>query len=106
MQEELKYKLPDAQKNQKRCWNKIGSPPPEGSKKEELTFRSNNNIVIPPAKTGKANKSKKVVIEILQTNKENLSALSLFLRSKKIVTKKLIDLRIEETPAKWREKNN
>jgi hypothetical protein len=33
-----------------------------------LKFRSVNNIVIAPAKTGKANNNKKVVIKILQEN--------------------------------------
>ena len=34
-------------KNQNKCWNKIGSPPPAASKKEVLKFLSVNTIVIP-----------------------------------------------------------
>jgi hypothetical protein len=34
-------------------WYNIGSPPPEGLKKELLKFLSVNNIVIPAARTGK-----------------------------------------------------
>lgn len=37
----------------KRCWNKIGSPPPAISKNDVLKFLSVKSIVIPPAKTGK-----------------------------------------------------
>ena len=40
-------------KNQNRCWNRMGSPPPAGSKKELLKFRSVRIMVIPPASTGK-----------------------------------------------------
>jgi len=79
-------------------------PSPRGVKKEELKLRSINNIVIPPAKTGNANKSKKVVITNLQTKRENLSRLINFIRKTKIVVKKLIELRIEEAPAKCKEK--
>jgi len=43
------------------------------------------------------------VIETLQTNKENLINLKP-VRPKKILTKKLIDLKIEEIPAKCKEK--
>src|SRR6056300_408429 len=56
-------------KNQKRCWNKIGSPPPAGSKNEVLKLRSVNSIVIAPAKTGKERRSKKAVIRTDHTNK-------------------------------------
>jgi hypothetical protein len=34
-------------KNQKRCWNNIGSPPPAASKKDVLKFLSVKTIVIP-----------------------------------------------------------
>lgn len=47
----------------------MGSPPPEGSKKEVLKFRSVKSIVIAPARTGRANKSKIVVIKIDQTSR-------------------------------------
>jgi hypothetical protein len=87
-------------KNQNKCWNKIGSPPPIGSKKEELRFRSNSSIVIPPANTGKLKTNKKVVTQTLTKNKGILYHLKdgdfkLF-----IVHKKLIDPAIDLTPAK------
>ena len=44
-------------KNQKRCWNSIGSPPPDGSKNVVLKFLSVNSIVIAPANTGKDSNS-------------------------------------------------
>jgi len=75
-----------------------------GQKKEVLKLRSVNNIVIAPAKTGKANKSKIVVIKILHTNKDKISNLILIFRIIKIVTIKLIAPKIEETPAKCSEK--
>jgi len=50
----------------------MGSPPPIGSKKLVLKFRSVNNMVIPPAKTGRESKSKNEVIKTAHTNKGNL----------------------------------
>ena len=41
-------------KNQTKRWYKIGSPSPTGSEKRVLKFRSNNNIAIAPANTGKS----------------------------------------------------
>jgi hypothetical protein len=43
-------------KNQNKCWYRIGSPPPAGSKKEVLRLRSVKSIVIAPAKTGRDNR--------------------------------------------------
>lgn len=45
-------------------YNVIGSPPPIGSRKNVLKFRSNNNIVIAPANTGKDNKINKITVKI------------------------------------------
>jgi len=91
-------------KNQNKCWNKIGSPPPEGSKNEELKFRSARSIVIPPANTGKANNNKKTVTRTLHINKEKTSKDICPLRPTNIVTKKFSELKTEETPAKCKEK--
>ncbi|GHJ61420.1 hypothetical protein NOK12_39380 [Nocardioides sp. OK12] len=55
-------------KNQNKCWYKIGSPPPVGSKKDVLKFRSVKSIVIAPAKTGKDKSSKNAVIRTDQEN--------------------------------------
>lgn len=91
-------------KNQKRCWNKTGSPPPEGSKKEVLRFRSVNSIVIAAANTGKANSSIIAVISTDQTNKGILNIgmdLGFILIH---VVIKLIAPRMDEAPARCREK--
>ena len=56
-------------KNQNRCSYKTGSPPPAGSKKVVLKFRSVNNIVIAPAKTGNESNNSTAVTKIDQTNK-------------------------------------
>lgn len=60
-------------KNQKRCANKIGSPPPLGSKKEVLKLRSVNNIVIPPANTGRETTKRIAVKKTPHTNKGRFS---------------------------------
>jgi hypothetical protein len=59
-------------KNQNKCWNNIGSPPPATSKKDVLKFLSVKSIVIPPAKTGKDNNNKTAVTTTPQPNKANL----------------------------------
>jgi len=82
----------------------MGSPPPEGSKKEELKFRSQRSIVMAPANTGKAKSNKNTVIIILHINKVNTSIDNFPPRNVNKVTKKFKELRIEEAPAKWREK--
>jgi len=60
--------------------------------------------VIAPAKTGRDNKSKIVVIKTDHTNNGKRSILILLGRIFMIVEMKLIDPRIDEIPAKWREK--
>ena len=59
-------------KNQKRCWYKIGSPPPDTSKNDVLKFLSVSIIVIAPANTGSDNKSSTAVITTAQPNKDTL----------------------------------
>jgi hypothetical protein len=59
-------------KNQNRCWNNIGSPPPATSKNEVLKFLSVNIIVIPPANTGKDNNNNMAVITTAHPNRANL----------------------------------
>ena len=46
----------------------MGSPPPAGSKKVVLKFRSISSIVIPAASTGKDNRSNTAVINTDHTN--------------------------------------
>jgi len=87
-------------KNQNRCWYKTGSPPPLGSKKEVLKFRSVSSIVIAPAKTGNERRSKMVVIRTDQINsgiRSNFISVGRILR---ILLIKLIAPRILEIPAK------
>jgi len=55
-------------KNQNRCWDSTGSPPPEGTKNDIFRFRSVNNIVIAAASTGKDRKRRIIVNKIDQIN--------------------------------------
>ena len=91
-------------KNQNKCWYRIGSPPPAGSKKEVLKFRSVSSMVIAPARTGKESKSKMAVIRTLHTKSGIRSKEEEADRILIIVVIKLMAPRIEEIPAKWREK--
>jgi len=78
----------------------MGSPPPEGSKKDVLKFRSVNNIVIAPANTGKERRSRIAVNNTDQTNNGIESNLIEDDRIFRMVVIKLIAPRIEDTPAK------
>jgi len=91
-------------KNQNKCWYKIGSPPPEGSKKDVFKFRSVNNIVIAPANTGNEIISRIAVIKIDQGNKGIWLIFILLGIIFKIVQIKLIAPKIDEIPAKCNEK--
>lgn len=87
-------------KNQKRCWYRIGSPPPAGSKKVVFKFRSVKSIVMPAARTGRDNNRRTAVISTAQTNRgvwycEIAGGFILI-----IVVIKLIAPKIEDTPAK------
>ena len=87
-------------KNQKRCWNNIGSPPPATSKNDVLKFLSVNTIVIPPANTGKDNKSNTAVITTAHPNKANLCNLIPGVLMFTIVVIKFIDPNKLLTPVK------
>jgi len=91
-------------KNQKRCWYKIGSPPPAGSKNVVLKFRSVNSIVMAPARTGNDSNSKMVVIMIDHRNSGIRSKDIILGRMFKIVVIKLMAPRIDEIPARCKEK--
>lgn len=91
-------------KNQNKCWYKIGSPPPLGSKNEVLTLRSVRSIVIAPANTGKERSNRITVILTAQTNKGIRSSRRPFHRIFATVVIKLIAPRIEEIPARCKEK--
>jgi hypothetical protein len=87
-------------KNQNKCWYKIGSPPPAGSKKLVFKFRSVNSIVIAPANTGKESNNNTAVITTDQTKRG--------IRSKEIPSDRILITvvikftapKIEEIPAK------
>jgi hypothetical protein len=87
-------------KNQNKCWYKIGSPPPAGSKNEVLKFLSVNNIVIAPANTGNDNKSKTAVMKTAQTNNGNLWNVIPGVLILIIVVMKFIAPKIDDAPAK------
>ena len=82
----------------------MGSPPPAGSKKEVFKFRSVSSIVIAPAKTGSERRSRMAVRKTDQTNRGNRSTVRPEGRILITVVIKLIAPRIDETPARWREK--
>lgn len=87
-------------KNQKRCWYKIGSPPPRGKKNAALKFLSASSIVIPPASTGNDNSSSIVVIKIDHENKGIRSIRIPRAFIFQIVEIKLIDPANDDAPAR------
>lgn len=82
----------------------MGSPPPAGSKKDVLRFRSVSNIVIAPAKTGNDKSKSSAVIKTDQTNKGIRSIVIPDARILITVVMKFTAPKIEDTPAKCREK--
>jgi len=91
-------------KNQNRCWYRMGSPPPAGSKKEVFKFRSVRSIVIAPARTGKDRSKSTTVIDTAQTNNGIRSSCIPCHRIFTTVVIKLIAPKMDEAPARWREK--
>lgn len=82
----------------------MGSPPPAGSKKVVLRFRSVSSIVMPAARTGSDRRRRTAVIRTAHTKRgvwycEMAGGFMLI-----VVVIKLMAPRIEEIPAKWREK--
>lgn len=82
----------------------MGSPPPNGSKKVVLRLRSVSSIVIAPAKTGNESSSKIAVINTDQTKRDTRSIYIPLARILITVEIKLIAPKIEEAPARCREK--
>ena len=91
-------------KNQNRCWNKIGSPPPVGSKNDVLQFRSIISIVSAPARTGSARINKITVTRTDQINKGIFSVGIPPNRAFAMVVVKLIAPIRDDTPARCRER--
>ena len=79
---------------------KTGSPPPAGLKNVVPKFLSVRSIVIAPAKTGTANKSKNAVINIAHTKEAFYEESSQVFSYLSIVVIKLTAPKIEEAPAK------
>jgi len=82
----------------------MGSPPPEGSKNDVLKLRSVSSIVMAPARTGRDRSSRIAVNRTDHTNKGVFSILMFFDRILMIVVIKFVDPRIDEAPARCREK--
>lgn len=82
----------------------MGSPPPEGSKKEVFKLRSVSNIVIAPARTGSESKRRMAVIRIDQTSRGILSIVKFLWCMLMIVEIKLIAPKIDDIPAICKEK--
>src|SRR6267143_5793578 len=91
-------------KNQNRCRNNSGSPPPAGSKKVVPKLRSVSSIVIAPASTGSASSNRKAVTRIDHTKSGMRCKVIPGARMLKIVVMKLIELMIDEAPARCSEK--
>ena len=91
-------------KNQNKCWNNTGSPPPTGSKNVVLKFRSIKSIVIAPAKTGNDSNSNTSVINILHKYNLIRDNTITFTRLTIIVVIILIDPIMDDIPAKCNEK--
>lgn len=82
------------------CWKRTGSPPPAGSKKEVLRFRSVNNIVMAPARTGRESSRRTAVIRTDQTKSGTRSITMPSVRMFNAVVIKFNEARIEEAPAR------
>ena len=91
-------------KNQKRCWKRIGSPPPSGLKKVVPKLRSVSSMVMPPASTGSDSSSRNAVTRIDHGNSGILCSVSPGARMLKMVVMKLMAPRIELAPAMWSER--
>lgn len=87
-------------KNQNRCWYKMGSPPPAGSKNAVFKFRSVRSIVIAPARTGSLSRSRIAVRNTAQTNRGIRSIVIPVARILITVVMKLTAPRIDEIPAR------
>lgn len=91
-------------KNQKRCWYSTGSPPPAGSKNAVFRLRSVSNMVMAPAKTGRERRRRIAVIITDHTNRGTRSIRMPLDRILIVVVMKFKDAKMDETPARWREK--
>ena len=91
-------------KNQNKCWYRIGSPPPAGSKKVVLRLRSASNIVTSVVGTGRERSRRTAVIRMDQTKRGVWYWVMAGGFIVIIVVIKFMVPRIEQIPARWREK--
>lgn len=82
----------------------MGSPPPAGSKKVVLRFRSVRSMVMPAARTGSDRRSRTAVINTDHTNSGSWYWVRDGGFMLRIVVIKLMAPKIEEIPARCREK--
>lgn len=82
----------------------MGSPPPAGSKKEVLKFRSVKSIVIAEARTGRDKSKRTTVIRMAHANRGIRSISIPLWRMLNVVDIKFTAPKIEEIPARWSEK--
>ena len=92
-------------KNQNRCWNSTGSPPPCGSKKDVPKLRSQISMVIAPASTGTDSTNSHAVTSDAHTNSGSLCIVIPGARMLKMVVMKFIAPSSELAPARWRANN-
>src|SRR6202051_3379879 len=88
-------------KNQNRCWNSTGSPPPSAEKKVVPKLRSVSSMVMAPASTGSDSNSRNTYTRIDNTNSDILCKVMPGARMLKMVLMKLMAPRIDEAPARW-----
>ncbi len=91
-------------KNQNRCWNRIGSPPPSAEKNVVPKLRSVSSMVMAPASTGSDNSSRNTVTSCDHTNSGILCSVMPGARMLKMVVMKLMAPRIDEAPARCSER--
>jgi len=89
-------------KNQNKCWYKIGSPPPAGSKKDVFKLRSVKSIVIAPANTGRERRSRIAVKNTDHTKRGVRSQVIPTDRMLMIVVIKFTAPKIDDAPARCR----
>src|SRR5271168_3892002 len=87
-------------KNQNRCWNSTGSPPPSAAKNVVPKLRSVSSMVMAPASTGSDSSSRNTVTRIDHTNSGILCSVMPGARMLKMVVMKLMAPRIDEAPAR------
>src|SRR6185437_6944071 len=88
-------------KNQNRCWNSSGSPPPSGAKNVVPKLRSVSSIVMAPARTGSDNNSRNAVTRTDHANSGILCIVMPGARMLKMVVMKLMAPRMEDAPDRW-----